>query len=182
MTQLISGIVIIAISAVLAFYGTQLARDGWAKVFPVKASTVATRPYVVFTSTDLIVPQDRKQPIQIHFDLKNNGQSEAKGSLKDFTYYFSTNPEQREFAYQKSEATSFSLAPLEQWRGHFLPPFILSVEMLKALNAGSARLFIYARGEYRDASGKGYSLSFARVYHPTVAGHLAMPPDNVVFK
>lgn len=33
MAQLLVGIVLIALAAVLGFYGTQLARDGWMKVF-----------------------------------------------------------------------------------------------------------------------------------------------------
>ena len=185
MTQLLIGIALIALAAILGFYGTQLARDGWTKVFTsatAKASSVAERPYLIFASTELVLPSDRRQPIQVVFDLKNTGQGEAVGSLREFTYYFSTHAEQREFAYQHSEGSSFSLAPSEQWRGHFLPPFVLTKEKLEALNSGSARLFVYARGEYRDASGKVFSLSFARVYHPSVAGHLSIPPDDVVFK
>lgn len=185
MTQLLTGIAIIALAAALGFYGTQLAGEGWTKVFtqkPSEAGSVVMRPYVIFASTELVLPPDRNRPIQVTFDLKNTGQSEAGGSLRDFTYYFSTNPEQREFAYQHSKATIFSLAPSEQWRGHFLPPFVLSAEELKALDVGRARLFVYARGEYRDASGRTYSLPFARIYHPSVVGRLAMPPDDVIFK
>ncbi len=185
MMQLVIGIVLLALAAILGFYGTQLARDGWTKVFPVPTNetlAVVTRPYVIVATTQLVLPTDRTRPIQVVFDLKNTGQSEAVGSLKDFTYYFSTHPEQREFAYQHSQATSFSLAPSEQWRGQFLPSFVLSAEKLEALNSGVARLFVYARGEYRDAGGKVYSLPFSRVYHPLVAGLLAMPPDDVVFK
>ena len=36
----------------------------------------------------------------------------------------------------------------------------------KGLNAGKARLFVYAKGEYRDAAGKTYQLPFARMYRP----------------
>ncbi|MEO8459654.1 MAG: hypothetical protein ABI451_03920 [Dokdonella sp.] len=185
MQQLVSGIVIIAIAAALAFYGTQLAREGWTKVFPgkpIEQSSAVTRPYVIVASTELVVPQDPSKPIQVNFNLKNSGQTGANGQFTDFTYYFSIKPEQREFSYQSSDATSFSLAPSEQWRGHFFPTFLLSVEKLKALNSGAARLFVYAKGEYHDSSGKRYSLPFARMYHPSVAGHLAMPPDDIVFK
>jgi hypothetical protein len=109
MMQLLLGIALIALAAVLGFYGTQLAHDGWTKVFTAKtsdASSVVTRPYVIFASTELVLPPDRRQPIRVVFDLKNTGQTETVGSLRDFTYYFSTKPEQREFAYQHSEATS----------------------------------------------------------------------------
>ena len=180
-SKLLIGITLIALAAVLAFYGTQLARDGWTKVFA-STTAAATRPYVVFATTELTLPVDSSKTIQVLFDLKNTGQVEAAGSLRDFTYYFSTNPSQREFAYQSSEAVSFSLSPAEQWRGHFFPPFVLTAEKLAALTSGTARLFVYAKGEYRDPAGKMYGLPFARVYHPSVAGHLAMPPDNVVFK
>ncbi len=185
MAQLLIGIFFIASAAVLAFYGTQMARDGWTKVFPTKTSNselVALRPYVIFTSTILVRPPNLSQPIQVVFYLKNTGQSEAVGSLRDFTYYFSVNPEQREFPYQHSEAVSFSLAPSEQWSTHYSPQFVLSDEKLEALNAGRARLFIYARGKYKDASGRVYNLPFARMYHPSVAGHLAIPPDDILFK
>jgi hypothetical protein len=185
MTQLALGLALIAFAAVVAFYGTQLAREGWTKIFsPPTAgiSSVATRPYVVFASAQLVVPSDRDKPIHVTFDLKNNGQSEAVGSFKDFTYYFSTQPEQREFSYQQSKPVTFSLAPAEQWRGYFLPSFVLSTEKLEALNSGSARLFVYAKGEYRDVAGNSYQLPFARMYHPTVAGNLAICPDDIVFK
>jgi hypothetical protein len=41
MTQLLVGICLIAIAAALGFYGTQVARDGWAKVFPPPATAVS---------------------------------------------------------------------------------------------------------------------------------------------
>ncbi len=96
MTQLVFGLVLIAAAAVAGFYGTQLAREGWAKIFPpadVGLGNIASRPYVVFASTELRLPSDRNKPVQVVFDLRNNGQSEARGSFKDFTYYFSTRSE-----------------------------------------------------------------------------------------
>jgi len=185
MTQFVFGLVLIAFAAVVGFYGTQLAREGWTKIFSPPSAGIgssATRPYVSFASTQLEVPSDRNKPIQVTFDLKNSGQSEAIGSLRDFTYYFSTQPKQREFAYQHSEPIAFTLAPSEQWRGYFFPSFVLSAEKLEALNAGTARLFVYAKGEYRDAAGNSYQLPFARMYHPSVAGNLVMCPDDIVFK
>jgi hypothetical protein len=186
MVQLIMGISLIAIAAVLGFYGTQLARDGWTKLSSPPTATIetaaTTRPYVVLADTELVTPVEPDKPVQVRFTLKNTGQTQATGSFTDFTYCFSTHPDQREFAYQPAEPVSFSLAPLEQWSGYFFPTFILSPEKLEALNAGKARLFFYARGEYRDANGKTYQLPFARIYHPEVAGRLAVSPDNVVFK
>ena len=185
MQQLVTGISLIAIAAVLAFYGTQLARDGWAKLSspPTTAiETAATRPYVIVANTELVTPAEPTKPVQIRFALKNTGQTHATGSFTDFTYYFSTQPDQREFAYQSSDAVSFSLAPSEQWSGYFLPSFVLSPEKLQALNEGKARLFFYARGEYRDANGKTYKLPFAQMYHSEVAGRLAVCPTNVVFR
>ncbi|HUG22848.1 hypothetical protein [Piscinibacter sp.] len=180
MVQLLTGLVLIGIAAVVGFYGTQLAQEGWTKVF--QSGPAATRPYVVVAGTQLVRPADPIQPIQVSFDLKNTGQSEALGSLRNFTYFFSINPEQLEFEYQTSEAMTFSLAPAELWQAHFFPNFVLTPEKLRALNAGAARLFLYAQGEYRDSDGRVYSFPFARMYHPTIAGNLAIPPDNIVFR
>jgi hypothetical protein len=110
MTQFLIGIALIAFAAVLAFYRTQLAREGWTKRFSPSTTVIesaATRPYVIIANTELVVPTDRSKPVQVTFDLKNTGQTEAVGSFRDFTYYFSTQPEQREFAYQRSEPISF---------------------------------------------------------------------------
>jgi hypothetical protein len=183
MPQFVFGLLLIAFAAVVGFYGTQVAREGWTKMFsPPRAEATAGRPYVVVASTELVIPADHTEPVQVVFDLKNTGQTEAVGTLRDFTYYFSTDAAQREFAYQHSESIPFSLAPGEQWRGHFLPSFVLSNEKLEALDAGRARLFVYARGEYRDPAGRVFPFPFARMYHPVVAGKLAISPRDIVFK
>lgn len=44
MGQLISGGILIAFAALLAFYGQQLAREGWGKVFPSPSAIVDTSP------------------------------------------------------------------------------------------------------------------------------------------
>ena len=183
MPQFIFGLLLIAFAAVVGFYGTQVAREGWTKMFsPPRAEAAAARPYVVVASTELVIPPDHTKPVQVVFDIKNTGQTEAVGSFRDFTYYFSTDGEQREFPYQHSEAITFSLAPGEQWRGHFLPTFVLSDEKLEALEAGRARLFVYARGEYQDPGGRVFPFPFARMYHPVVAGKLAIAPSDIVFR
>jgi hypothetical protein len=184
MTQLVFGVVLIALAAVLGFYGTQLARDGWTRVFmpPSTPAAAQQRPYVVFAEAQLILPSDRSQPIQVTFDLKNIGQTEAIGSMRDFTYNFSVDPRQKEFGFHESQRVSFRLAPNEQWRGYFLPTFVLSEDKLKALNSGEARLFVYAKGEYRDSAGIMFEMPFSRMYHQAVRGMLAIVPDDIVFK
>jgi len=184
MTQLLFGVFLIAVAAVLGFYGQQLARDGWTRVFvsPSAPATAQQRPYVVLAEAQLILPSDRSQPIQVTFDLKNTGQTEAIGSMRDFTYYFSVDPWQREFGFQESQRVGFRLAPNEQWHGYFLPTFVLSEDKLKALNSGEARLFVYARGEYRDSAGNSFEILFSRMYHQVVRGMLAIVPDDIVFK
>ena len=85
MTQFVLGLLLIAFAAVVGFYGTQLAREGWAKISSPPAAGIgnlATRPYVFFASTQLVMPSDRNKPIQVTFDLKNSGQSEAVGSCR----------------------------------------------------------------------------------------------------
>ena len=128
MTQLLIGLLIIALAGILGFYGTQLARGGWTEVFPPPPAieSTATRSYVIVASTNLLIPAEPDKPIQITFDLRNTGQTHASGSFRDFTYYFSTLPEKKEFAYQHSDAISFSessnyLDPHELRDKSFLP-------------------------------------------------------------
>lgn len=184
MQQLVIGILLIAFASVLGFYGTQLAREGWSKLAPPPSSAVesiATRPCVIVANSELVSSADPTKPIQIRFSLKNTGQTSATGSFKDFTYYFSTNDEQKEFPYQPSNPLFFSLAPSEEWTGYFIPSFSLTPEKLRSLNEGKARLFLYARGEYRDANGSSYKLPFAQMYNPDVPGRLVISPSTIRF-
>jgi hypothetical protein len=58
----------------------------------------------------------------------------------------------------------------------------LTPDKLDALKSGKARLFFYARAEYRDATGKVYPLPFAEMYDPMFPGNLIAPPKNIVFE
>ena len=60
--------------------------------------------------------------------------------------------------------------------------FRLTPEKLAALKAGTARLFFFARGEYRDEAGKTYSLPFAEMYDPHFPGNLIACPNDVIFE
>jgi hypothetical protein len=184
MQLLVTGILLIAFASVLGFYGTQLAREGWSRLASPPASAVesiAVRPYVIVANSELVTSTDPTKSIQIRFSLKNTGQTLASGSFNDFTYYFSTNEEQREFPYQPSKPLVFSLAPSEEWTGYFLPSFSLSPEKLQFLDEGKARLFFYARGEYHDANGNTYKLPFAQMYNPDVPGRLVISPSTIQF-
>ena len=185
MTLILYGCLMLALAALLAFYGTQVAREGWnslqAKSEP-KPETPAGRPYVIFETNGLQIPTELDKPVTVRFTVKNTGQSEVAGFLKDFTYLFSVNPEQKEFKFGEAGTQSFSLAPSEIWNGFFFTGFIMKPEKLAALNSGSARLFFFARGEYKNATGKAYPLTFARMYHPAMPGNLAICPDDVTFK
>lgn len=164
----------------MLFFGQQIGRQGWAQMYP--QTSEAARPYVIFATSQLLVSDDA-QPVRVVFEIKNSGQSQAEGSLKDLTYFFSVNPEQLEFAYRKAAPMKFSLAPGEVLQSYFSPNFVLTREKLQALTTGAARLFFYARGEYRNGNGTTtYPLTFARIYNPTIPSLLAMPPDNVIFK
>ena len=179
--QLVIGILIIAAAAAIGFYGTQVAREGWAQVHPPKPSATA-RPYVIFAASRLHLPTDAADPVRVNYEIKNTGQVQGEGVLKDFTYTLSVDPKQREFAYQHAEPMRFKLAPGESLEGHFTPTFTMTPEKLQALNHGTARLFFFMRGEYRDDAGTVYPLSFAAIYNPTISGLLAIPPDDVTVK
>ncbi len=184
MTQLIAGLALIALAAILGFYGAQLARTGLTEISgeSTQVADATSRPYVFVQNARLEIPHEPSVPVRVSFDLRNTGTMAVSGFFKDFTYYFSTDPEQRAFLYGDAAESMFSLAPSELQGAYFFPSFVMSSEKLAALNAGAARLFFYAKGQYEDDQGNTYDLPFAQMYHPAVNGNLVICPDDISFK
>lgn len=149
-----------------------------------KPAAPVKRARVLFVETKLIVPAKEDDPVRIAFGLMNTGEADATVTLKDRTYYFSTNPEQTVFKYQPAPAEEIpvSAIPNAIWRAEMRFNFRLTREKLDALKSGKARLFFYARGEYRDATGEVYPLPFAEMYDPVFSGNLIAPPKDIVFE
>jgi hypothetical protein len=188
MPQLLLGLTLIAIAAVLGFYGTQLAREGWTKLGapPTAAIKPAAppRPRILFVENRLILPSSPNEPLRIALGLMNRGDADGTVTLKDRTYYFSTDPTQKRFKYQASTSveTPVLAVPNAIWRGEMRFDFQLTPEKLAALKAGAARLFFFARCEYRDEAGNTYPLPFSGMYDPQFSGNLIACPSDVVFE
>jgi hypothetical protein len=186
MPQLSLGLALIAIAAVLGFYGTQLAREGLTKLNtrPIGAINPVARPHIMFVENRLVLPPVDNEPLRISFGLMNRGGADGIFSLKDRTYFFSTDPSQKRFEYQpaSSEEASITAVPNAIWRGEMRFGFDLTPEKLAALKSGDARLFFYARGAYRDEAGTTYPLPFAAMYDPYIPGNLVACPKDVVFE
>jgi hypothetical protein len=128
--------------------------------------------------TKLLVVRGR--PV-VDFILRNSGDIEATGNLSDVTYYFSLNPSQNSFAYQHSEPVNFTVAPDAEFNGQMRFEFDLTNEKLAALTDGRARLFFFARGEYKDTLERTYPLPFCRLYDKDIVGNLIFCPDKIRF-
>jgi hypothetical protein len=142
------------------------------------------RARVLYVETRLILPTKAGEPVRVTFGLINTGNADATFTLKDRTYFFSLDPTQTVFKYQPtpSEEMRISAIPNAVWRAEMRFDLDLPPDKLEALNTGNARLFFYARGEYRDAAGEMHSLPFAEMYDASFPGNLIAPPKNIVFQ
>ena len=58
----------------------------------------------------------------------------------------------------------------------------LTPEKINAIEDGRARLFFFARGEYKDSLGRVYPWPFCRMYDKDMPGNLIMCPDQMTIK
>jgi hypothetical protein len=142
------------------------------------------RPRILFTASYLILPATENEPLRLAFGLVNQGDADGTVTLKDRTYYFSADPSQKRFKYQtcSPEEISVPALPNTYYSGEMRFDFRLTPERLAALNSAKARLFFFARGEYRDESNKTYPLPFSAMYDPHFPGNLIAPPNDVNFE
>jgi len=143
---------------------------------------VRERPYVFFKMTKLLNPLAVGEKPTVEFILANSGKREAIGFIRDITYFFDIDPLEESYEYQNSEPLSFSLAPTEEWNGQMRLSFVLSKQKINAIEDGRARLFFFARGEYKDSLGRVYPLPFCRTYDKDMSSNLIMCPDQMTIK
>ena len=141
-------------------------------------------PRVLFVETKLIIPVETNQSLRISFGLMNIGDSDAIFSMRDHTYYFCTDPTQTVFKYQVTppEDWAISAIPNAIWHGEIRFDFQLTPEKLIALRCRKARLFFYARGEYRDGTGRTTLLPFAEMFDELFPRHLVACPKGITFE
>lgn len=151
---------------------------------PSSESKPAKHARVLFVEKKLILPTKEGDPVRISFGLMNIGNSDATVTLKDRTYYFSTDPAQTVFKFQPAPAVEIpvSAVPNAIWRAEMRFDFQVTPEKIEALKSGKARLFFYAHGEYRDATEETYLLPFEEMYDPMFPGNLISPPKDIVFE
>ena len=148
-------------------------------------AALAKRARVLFVESKLLLPEDDDGQIVLAYGLMNYGDADAIVTLQDFTYYFTIDPEKKVFEYQETAPQEIQLAaiPNAMWRGEARLSFELTPTKRIALDSGQARLFfLYARGQYHDASGTLYPLPFTGMYDGTFPGHIVACPRDVVFR
>ena len=149
-----------------------------------KPAPLAKQARILFVDKKLILPEKEGDPVRISYGLVNTGNADATVTLRDSTFYFSTNPVQTVFKYQPNlaEEVQVSAIPNAVWRGEMRFNFQLTRDKLEALNSGKARLFFYAHVVCQDVTGKIYRIPFAEMYDPWFPGNLIAPPKDVVFE
>ena len=163
----IASIIAIPIAVVLWLFQAPINRD---------------RPHVFFKMTKLSKPLTVGEKTTVEFILANSGQMEATGFISDVTYYFDVDPPEDSFEHQKSEPVSFSLSPTAEWNGQLRFPFVLTEEKLMAITNGRARLYFFAKGEYKDSQDRVYPLPFCRMYDPDMPGNLIICSNQGTFE
>lgn len=149
-----------------------------------QATATLPRPRILFVEDRLIPPSNENEPVRIAFGLMNRGDADGTATIKDRTYYFSTDPSQKRFKYQTSspEVIRVAAIPNAIWRGEMRFDFRFTAEKLAALKSGAARLFFFARGGYSDEAGNTYPLPFAEMYDSQFPGNLVACPSDIVFE
>jgi hypothetical protein len=156
---------------VLSFFAW-LQNDLWKK--DAEAAKPVARPRILFANSRLVFPANESDPLRIALSLTNHGNTDGTVTIKDQTYSFTTHSSQKSFKYATSPAQEIRVAAIPNaiYEGELRFDFRLTPEKLSALNSGKARLFFFARGEYRDESNKTYPLPFSAMYDPHISGNL----------
>ncbi len=154
------------------------------KTVPSHPSVSVKCARVLFVETRLILPTAESDLVRISFGLMNVGDIDAVVTIRDHTYFFSTDPQQTVFAYISAPAEEMLIRAIPNaiWHAEMRFDFRLSREKLEILGSGKARLFFYARGEYRDTTGQSYPLPFAEMYDAILPGNLIAPPKAIIFE
>jgi hypothetical protein len=139
---------------------------------------------VLFVDSRLVRSPNGSGPAMISYGLANTGNGDAVVTIWDRTYFFSTHPEETEFPFESSSSENVQVPAIANAvvEGEMRFAFEMSAEKLVALNAGKARLFFFARGQYTDESNAMHQLPFSAMYDATFRGNLVAVPQGIVFK
>lgn len=144
---------------------------------PVAAPQPDKRAYV-FIKYSWLEKLTEGENAVIQLVFQNNGQSEAQIRIWNNTYRFVAEPPfDKGLRFLPSETLNFSLAPNAEVRGRLISTFIPTEGHIEDLINGKARLYFFARGEYKDETGRAYPLPFCRMWNKSVDGNLVFCPD-----
>ena len=142
------------------------------------------RARVLIVEKKLVIPSDEDEPLRMVFGFMNLGDADAVVTIRDSTYYVSTDPKQTVFKYQPSPPFKIPVeaVPNAIWHAELRYNIKFTPEKLKALKKGDARLLFYARVNYQDSTGEEHPLPFAEMYDYAMQGNLIAPPDDTQFE
>lgn len=139
------------------------------------------RPRVFIKSSKLYQPLGTSDRIDIELWISNGGNIDAVGSFSDISFRFDPSKPPIRLKYQPGTTVQFDLAPMQDTYLRLSSTLPMTPEMIKALNDGTARLYIFSRGSYGGGSkGDTYPLPFCRMYHPTMSGNLIHCPEDTM--
>lgn len=138
-------------------------------------------PKVFIKSSKLYQPLGTSDRIEVEVWLYNSGEVTAIGTFSNISFRFDPSKPPIRLQYQIGAASiNFDLAPKQDTYLRLASTLSMDEQMIKALNEGGARLYIFAKGSYSDEKGEhNYPLSFCRMYHPTMPGNLIHCPEDV---
>jgi hypothetical protein len=163
------------IGGVTAFLWT--IRAGGVKPTP---SVSVQRPRVFIKSSKLYQALGTSDKIDIELWISNGGDIDAAGELTDISFRFDPSEPPIRLQYQPGVTVRFDLAPTQDTYLRLSSTLPMTPEMIKALNEGTARLYVFSRGSYTGGKGDTYPLPFCRMYHPTMPGNLIHCPEDTM--
>jgi hypothetical protein len=141
-------------------------------ISPTSART-KERPYVFIHENALTKPLTGGQPISIRTVYENTGPGEVRVTFKNSTAAFRVddNRSLKYAPYDPAATVSFTIPPQRRSETFFsFRDPLFTDEDIKGLHDGRAKLYFFARGEFKDESGRKYPLDFRFVYDPESGG------------
>ncbi|HWX16514.1 MAG TPA: hypothetical protein VNY07_08005 [Chthoniobacterales bacterium] len=178
MAQFILGLMAIALAAVLGFYGTQLAREGWTKIWapPARAEHKA-RPWM---GVGTFAPADFRtgQIPLVLLSLKNVGPEPAFDVVATVTATVKPAtepvPERPPHAIDAAPQTVMPGSALDyRMLGQEAP---LTREYADAIRDGGMSVWVVGIIDYADGSGARHSTEFCYRFDPVRQGFVAYDP------
>lgn len=169
------GYLLLGIGAACAFYKDVIEPSKAVATIPKE------RPYVFVHKEELTKPLTSGEPVTIRVGYENTGPGEITLTTRNSTACFIVDGS-RSFKYAPYDPTalvSIAIPPKHRSEVILKFPLQLTDADVKAVLDGRAKLYFFARGEYKDESGRKYPLDFRRIYNPELPGSLGVCEDSI---